>query len=91
MEPDVVARNMTLSFEFSRYLIDHPEVEAQVPEGACVVLLPEDDPELCEYNRRICEERREAGQPIVYIRLSSLLPEQRSRIAGIRIESAPVH
>ncbi|MDF0668373.1 MAG: hypothetical protein P0119_20180 [Nitrospira sp.] len=91
MEPDVVARNMTLSFEFSRYLIDHPEVEAQVPEGACVVLLPEDDPELCEYNRRICEERREADQLIVYIRLSSLLPEQRSRIAGIRIEPTPVH
>ncbi|OGW67845.1 MAG: hypothetical protein A3H49_01860 [Nitrospirae bacterium RIFCSPLOWO2_02_FULL_62_14] len=90
MENDVVARNMMLSFEFSRYLIDHPEIEAQVPEGACVVLLPEDDPELCAYNRRICEEKRAAGQPVMYIRLSSLLPEQRSRIAGIRIEPAPV-
>jgi len=90
MEADVVARNMMLSFEFSRYLIDHPEVEAQVPEGVCVVLLPEDDQELCAYNRRISEEKRVAGQPVVYIRLSSLLPEQRSRIAGIRIEPAPV-
>lgn len=90
METDVVERNMMLSFEFSRYLIDHPEIEAQVPEGACVVLLPEDDPELCAYNRRVCEEQRVAGQPVVYIRLSSLLPEQRSRIAGIRIEPASV-
>jgi hypothetical protein len=90
MEPDVVARNMTLSFEFSRYLLDHPEIDAQVPEGACVVLLPEDDPELCDYNRRISQEKRAAGQPIVYIRLSSLLPEQRSRITGVRIEPTPV-
>lgn len=44
MEPDVVARNMALSFEFSRYLLDHPEIEAQIPEGAYVVLLPEDGP-----------------------------------------------
>lgn len=90
MEPDVVARNMTLSFEFSRYLLDHPEIEARVPEGAYVVLLPEDDPELCDYNRRISEEKRAAGQPIVHVRLGSLLPEQRSRIAGVRIESTPV-
>ena len=90
MESDVVARNMTLSFEFSRYLLDHPEIETQVPEGACVVLLPEDDPELCDYNRRISQEKRAAGQPIVYIRLSSLLPEQRSRITGVRIKPTPV-
>ncbi len=90
MEPDVVAQKMTLSFEFSRYLLDHPEIEAQVPEGACVVRLPEEDQELCDYNRRIGEEKRAAGQPIVYVGLSSLLPEQRSRITGVRVEPAPV-
>jgi len=90
MERDVVLRNMILSFEFSRYLVDHPEIESQVPEGACVVLLPEDDQELCDYNRRISEENRPAGQPVVYIRLGSLLPEQRSRITGVRIEPTPV-
>ncbi len=90
MKGDVVQQNMTLSFEFSRYLLDHPELEEQIPEGACVVLLPEDDPELCDHNRRIGEQQRLPGQPMVYIRLRPLLPEQRSRIAEVKIEPTPV-
>ena len=53
MSDDLAQRNMILSFEFSRYLLEHPEIEVQIPEGASVVLLPEDDPELCEYNKQI--------------------------------------
>lgn len=90
MSSDLFERHITLAFEFSRYLLDHPDVEEQIPAGARVVLLPEDDPELCDYNKRISEEKRTTGQPIVYIRLSSLLPEQRSRIARIRIEPVSV-
>lgn len=36
-------KSLTLSFEFSRYILAHPEVEEQIPEGALVVLLLEDD------------------------------------------------
>jgi hypothetical protein len=90
MKSSVMERNMTLSFEFSRYLLEHPELEEQIPEGACVVLLPEDDPELCDHNRRIGEQQRRSGQPLTYIRLHPLLPEQRSRIAAVKIEPAPV-
>jgi len=90
MSSDLVQRNMTLTFEFSRYLLDHPELEAQIPEGAHVVLLPEDDQELCEHNRQVCERERATGQPVVYIHLGSLLPEQRSRLRHVRIEPSPV-
>ena len=90
MSSDLVQRNMTLTFEFSRYLLDHPELEAQIPEGAYVVLLPEDDPELCEHNRQVSERERATGQPVVYIHLGSLLPEQRSRLRHVRIEPSPV-
>lgn len=90
MSSDLVHRNMTLTFEFSRYLLDHPELEAQIPEGAYVVLLPEDDLELCEHNRQMSERERAIGQPVVYIHLDSLLPEQRSRLRHVRIEPSPV-
>lgn len=90
MSSDLVQRNMTLTFEFSRYLLDHPELEAQIPEGTQVVLLPEDDPELCEHNRQVSERERATGQPVVYIHLGSLLPEQRSRLRHVRIEPSPV-
>ncbi len=85
MRPDLLQRNLELSFEFSRYLLDHPELETRIPEGAYVVLLPEDDPELCEYNRQISEREQVPWQPMVYIRLEALLPEQRSRLADVRI------
>ena len=90
MSSDLVQRNIALTFEFSRYLLDHPELEAQIPEGAYVVLLPEDDPELCEYNRQVSERERATGQPVVSIHLGSLLPEQRSRLRHVRIEPSPV-
>ena len=72
------------------YLLDHPELETRIPEGAYVVLLPEDDPELCEYNRQISEREQVPEQPMVYIRLGALLPEQRSRLADVRIEPMSV-
>ena len=90
MRPDLLQRNLELSFEFSRYLLDHPELETRIPEGAYVVLLPEDGPELCEYNRQISEREQVPEQPMVYIRLGALLPEQRSRLADVRIEPMSV-
>ncbi len=90
MSSNLIQRNMTLSFEFSRYLFDHPELETQIPEGAYVVLLPEDDPELCEHNRQAGEWDRAPGQAVVYIRLGSLLPQQGSRLRHVRIEPSVV-
>jgi hypothetical protein len=90
MKTDLIERNMSLSLEFSRYLLDHPEVEASIPEGAYVVLLPEDDPELCEFNTRVAEAERTPGQATVKVRLAPLQPEQRSRIVGVKVDPAPV-
>lgn len=90
MNNEIVQRTLTLSFEFSRYLLDHPEIENQIPEGAYVVLLPEDDPELCAHNKWLSERERVPGQPVVYIRLGSLLPEQRSRLRHVVVEESPV-
>jgi len=40
---DFFSKNLTLSFEFDLYLLDHPEVAEQIPKDALTVLLPEDD------------------------------------------------
>lgn len=47
-------KSLTLSFEFSRYILAHPEVEEQIPEGALVVLLLEDDPHFNVPGINIC-------------------------------------
>jgi len=46
----IVEKNITLSFEFERYILEHPDVLEQIPQGAEIVLLPKDDPELYRIN-----------------------------------------
>jgi len=79
-------KNITLSVEFSRYLFEHPELEDQIPKNAQIVILPEDDPELCEFNKNIAEEQREKGQPVVYVKVSTIAPKIFSRLINPRIE-----
>ena len=85
-EKEYFEKNMTLSTEFSRYLFEHPELEKQIPKNAQVVILPEDEPELCEFNKKIAEEQREEGQPVVYVKVSTVAPKIFSRLVNPRIE-----
>ena len=67
-------KNLTLSFEFSRYIIAHPEVEEKISKGALVILLLEDDP---EFNRRameLAQTKKEENQPVVIVRVQKPLP-----------------
>jgi hypothetical protein len=79
-------KTLTLSFEFSRYIIGHPEVEEQIPKGALVVLILEDDP---DFNRRaieLAQSKKEENQPVVIVRIQRLLPPTESRLVNPRLE-----
>jgi len=80
MEKKYFDKNVTLSVEFSRYVIEHPEVAERIPKGAQVVLLPQDDPELCKQNLEMAKLHKARGQPIVYVKIEKLAPERRSRL-----------
>jgi hypothetical protein len=79
-------KSLILSFEFSRYIIAHPEVEEQVPKGALVVLTLEDDPEFNKRAIELAQTKREADQPIVVVRVQKLLPPTESRLVNPRLE-----
>jgi hypothetical protein len=79
-------KSLTLSFEFSRYIIAHPEVEEQIPKGALVVLILEDDPEFNKRAIELAQTKREADQPIVVVRVQKLLPPTESRLVNPRLE-----
>ena len=87
IETELFRKNLRLSKEFDLYLMEHPEVAAEIPEGALIVLLPEEDAELRRQNQEMAAARRVAGQPIVYVRLGKLAPP-RSRISSARVEIA---
>ena len=66
----IVAKNITLSFEFERYLQENPRLLAQILEDAEVVLLPKDDPELYRINLETARKAQPVGaQNLVYVEI----------------------
>jgi len=85
-EKEMIEKNISLSIEFSKYIFEHTEFEDKIPKGAQVVLLPEYDKKLSEYNVTIAEKQREEGQPVVYVKIRKLLPPRLSRVAKAELE-----
>ena len=85
-ESKLIEKNLELSFEFTRYLLAHPEMERKIPKGAQVVLLPDYDEKLRRFNLKNSKRQREEGQPLIYVRIKKLNPERRSRLVGTKIE-----
>lgn len=88
-EEEIFIKNNILQSEFSKYLLEHPEIGNQIPFNAQVILLPQDDTELCKKNIEIAEAQKETGQKVVYVYIDKLMP-QMSRIINpkIKIEAA---
>ena len=83
----VIEKNITLSFEFERYILENPTLLENIPDGAEVVLLPKDDPELYRTNVRT-SQKRVSETPIVYIEIEALAPP-RSRLINPRMTHKP--
>lgn len=84
-EQEIFQKNLILSTEFDRYVLEHPEFAEKIPQNAQVVLLPDNDPELCKINMEIANRQREEGQPVVYVHIGSIIP-QVSRLKDVSLE-----
>lgn len=85
-EQDIVTKNLILSTEFDRYIFEHPDFAEHIPLNALIVLLPENDQELCEINKRLAERQREKDQKIVYVHIAKIAP-QISRLLDVTLEN----
>ena len=70
----LVRRNLDLHAEWMRYLFEHPEAMDRIPDGAQVVILPTDDPELAQENRKVLASAQQRGVPLVVVHLASPKP-----------------
>jgi len=86
-EKRMVERNIELSAEFSRYLFEHPEIEEKISVDAEVVLLPEFDMELKEFNLQLGKNIEKEGGKVIYISIKAIRPKTLSRIEKIELES----
>lgn len=82
---ELFRKNQQLSTEFELYLLEHPEIEEQIPDNSMIVLIPEYDQELATQNIEIAEANKEPGQAIVYVKVARL---RASRIEGLTLKVA---
>lgn len=64
-------RNAKLLFKLTRYILANPELLEQLPDQFELVILPNDDPELLQYNLSLLNSHDSAGKPVVFVRLPS--------------------
>ncbi len=81
-------KNILLNTEFSKYLVEHPELAEKIPDNALVVILPDDDPTLCRKNLALARRHREKSQSVVHVRIKKLAPPPRSRLVQPRLKVA---
>ena len=80
-------KNLELSTEFSKYLLAHPELEAQIPEGVQIFFLVDNDPVLTRKNLEIAKQQQAQKQPVLFVHVKGLRPEL-SRLIEPRLEKA---
>jgi hypothetical protein len=84
-EQEVFTKNLILSTEFDRYILEHPDFAEKIPLNSQIILLPEDDKELGRINQETAEKQREEGQQVVYVHIGKIAP-QISRLTDVSME-----
>ncbi|OIO72864.1 MAG: hypothetical protein AUJ85_09160 [Elusimicrobia bacterium CG1_02_37_114] len=79
-DKDFFEKLSVLSTEFAKYILEYPEIDEQIPDGAQVVLLLENETEFNERNIALAREQREEGQPVVFVKVKGLASVPISRI-----------
>jgi len=88
---NLTERNLELSAEFSRFVFEHPEIEEKISVESEIILLPEFDPELKDYNLQIGKTIEVEGGKVIYFSIRSIRPKYLSRIETVELASVAWH
>jgi len=77
----------TLSAEFSKYLLSHPEMDAQIPDNAQIVFHLKDQLDFNAWSERINADQREPNQAMIVIGVDTLSPPVESRLVNPHVEA----
>ncbi len=83
-------KQMELTTEFAKFVVDHPEVDASLPEDSYIYFEIAGEPEFNQFSRQLAERRqREDGMTIVCVLTKGLAPPQGSRLVDPQIVPSP--
>jgi hypothetical protein len=71
----LVKKNIELSSEFGKYMLDNPELAARIPKEAVIIFIDESDSQLTQYNLSLAKQAEKEGRPIIKVRIKGLAPE----------------
>jgi len=83
---ELFEKNLVLTTEFNRCVMEHPDIAERIPKNAVVVILPEYDQALADENLKIANSRIEKDQPMLLVKVKKLAPERKSRLIRPRLE-----
>ena len=85
-EQNFIEKNIELSAEFSRYLFDHPELSSQIPLDSELVLVPEFDTKLREFNLSLGSKIEAEGGKVTYVVIKNIHPKSYSRLTDVELK-----
>lgn len=78
----------TFTAEFSKYVLAHPEIENQVPDGARIVFNLADNPEFNVWAIKVARSQQEKNQPMIIVKVKGLTPVSPSRLINPKLVPA---
>jgi len=84
-------KNVSLNTEFTRYALEHPDILDQIPNGARLVFLPEDDPELSQRNIEMAKAHPDGDRAVAYVRMKKVSRVQTVMVTVPEIEVVSRH
>jgi len=64
-----IKKNLDLLNEFMKFAFENPEVLEGIPPEAELIILPINDPELYEYNKKAATKVMSKGEKVVFVKM----------------------
>jgi len=78
----------TIGFEFSRYILKHPEFARKIPANALIVFQIHDNPEFNTWAKKSAKSKKLTGQKILTVDIEKLLPPLETRLVKPQLNLA---
>jgi hypothetical protein len=82
-----VKKNLDLLNEFMKYAFENPKILEGIPPEAEMIILPINDPELYEYNKKMADKITAQGRKVMFVKMKR--PE--ISIPELELMSASAH
>ncbi len=64
-----IKKNLDLLNEFMKFAFENPNVLEGIPPEAELIILPINDPELYEYNKKAADKLMSKGEKVVFVKM----------------------